>query len=411
MPAGIESRFTGLLSQLVWSSRRPHDPDVWIAAAQTPAWFQGEPEVGGSGAGWTAEAAQLACVGEAFERVLARALPRDACVEASFATWPMQERAVPPETWVLFHPEQHRLECFPFVPLNDDQVLRWVCCRELSSGEPVWVPEELVYLIPRRGESQRFAPGYSTGLSCGKASYPVLLRGVQEVIERDALVGAWWGRYTLEEWPSATVRAALPSSIWRRVDRPNLRYRFYRVNSPYSSHVTLVTVSGPDNEGWIFSVGSACRENRPQSWEKSLLEAIQGRHCCRRLLGQWQENGRPPLVAPSTFFEHALYYLINPARLAETPLHQPPSPTTLDLGQHEGLPELQTRLGPVHPVLVRHLTPPGFQELFPDWKVFRVLIPGLQPLHGDSRLPFLGGPLWQPRSWSEWPRVPPHPFA
>jgi hypothetical protein len=40
----------------------------------------------------------------------------------------------------------------------------------------------------------------------------------------------------------------------------------------------------------------------------------------------------------------------------------------------------------------------------------RVLVPGLQPLHGHHGYPFLGGPLWSPRSIGEHDRVPPHPF-
>jgi hypothetical protein len=39
------------------------------------------------------------------------------------------------------------------------------------------------------------------------------------------------------------------------------------------------------------------------------------------------------------------------------------------------------------------------------------MVPGLQPMHGDHRLPFLGGPLWQPRAAAEWSKMPPHAFA
>ena len=42
--------------------------------------------------------------------------------------------------------------------------------------------------------------------------------------------------------------------------------------------------------------------------------------------------------------------------------------------------------------------------------ILRVLVPGLQPLHADHRVPFLGGPLWRPRGLAEWAAIPPHPF-
>lgn len=458
MPGWHDDHFTGLFTLFVRVQVRPHDPSVPMTAGEMPPWYPGEPELGCGGAGWTVEEADLACLGEAVERILARALPRDHFVEASWSNWPLHEPAVDPRHWVLFHPAQYAQQHFPLAPLTPDSVCRWVCCRRVRTGDPVWVPEEMVYLLPRRGESQRYMHGFSTGLTCGKVGHPVLLRGAQEVIERDALVGGWWGRYGVEEWPEDVVREILGAEIWRRVDRPNLTYRFYHFRSPFSAHVTLISLSGQDQEGWVFSVGSACRETRAASWRKALLEAIQGRHCVRRLLARWQEAGQPPLQMPTTFLEHALFYALHPMRLAETVLECParPSPDP-DAERTEGLDELCGKLGDDRPVLFRNLTPPvvtGVESSTPrcvaefrgveastpatsypstpqfvvesgvskpppqprpapnsDWLVLRVVIPGLQPLHGDHRLPFLGGPLWQPRPCSDWASVPPHPFA
>lgn len=404
-----ESRYGGLFRALVRVAARPHDPAVAIAAGEMPPWNPGDPEFGCSGAGWTEEHADLACVGEGIERLLARPLPRDESVLAAWNDWPRDEPACDPRRWVLFHDEQYRQAGFPFAPLARDTVCRWTCCRDAATGEPVWVPEELVYLTPRHGEQQRHTFGFSTGLTCGRASQGVLLRGVQEVIERDALVGAWWGAYPLEEWPLARVRPSLADEFWRRLERPNLRYRFYRVRSPLSRHVTLVSLAGEEEEGWVFSVGSACRESRAESWEKSLLEAVQGRHCVRRLLAQWQEEGRPELEVPKTFFEHALSYAVHPERLDGTVLHRAAEPTDMAEMAIEPLADLQTHLGPHRPVLFRNLTPPGLEG--DGWVVLRVLIPGLQPLHGDHRLPFLGGPLWRSPTCSAWSQMPPHPFA
>jgi ribosomal protein S12 methylthiotransferase accessory factor len=270
----------------------------------------------------------------------------------------------------------------------------------------------MVFLTPRSGECQQHLHGFSTGLSCGRVGDPVLLRGVQEVIERDALMGGWWGRYVVQEWPAETICEMLGPAIWSRVDRPNLHYRFYHIRSPLSRHVTMVSVSGLDEEGWVFSVGSACRHSRRESWKKSLLEAVQGRHCVRRLLAQWSEEGQPLLEVPTTFLEHALFYSINRDRLSDTVLENAERPNREpETEETEGLVELREKLGPQHPVLFRNLSPPGLAMQLPEWLVLRVVIPGLQPLHGDHRLPFLGGQLWGPRPCSDWGSVPPHPFA
>jgi len=44
-----------------------------------------------------------------------------------------------------------------------------------------------------------------------------------------------------------------------------------------------------------------------------------------------------------------------------------------------------------------------------DWYALRAVVPGLQPLQGDHRLPHLGGPLWTPRGLADWRQMPPHP--
>jgi len=130
------------------------------------------------------------------------------------------------------------------------------------------------------------------------------------------------------------------------------------------------------------------------------------------LLARWQEAGRPPQPVPTTFLQHALFYALHPERLAATVLECAGPPVSEPKAERtERLAELLANLGPERPVLFRNLTPPGLAAHFPEWVVWRVVIPGLQPLHGDHRLPFLGGPLWRPRRVAEWAGVPPHPFA
>jgi ribosomal protein S12 methylthiotransferase accessory factor len=404
--------FTGLLTELVRPTPRAHDPAVAITAAEMPPWFPGEAAIGASGAGWTTDQADQACFGEALERCLARALPCDQSLEAAWASWPLPEPAIDPSRWVLFHDEQYDLEAFPFKPFTRETVSRWVCCREVPTGKPYWVPEELVFLMHRPGQLPRHTIGLSTGLSCADTAVLAILRGAEEVIERDAIVGGWWGSYPLEQWPAETVRPMVGETHWNRVDRPGLSYRFYRIRTPYSNHVTMISLSGLDREGWVFCVGSACRETLKDSWLKSLLEVVQGRHCVRRLLARWIEAGRPEAGTPTTFFDHALFYSLNREHLRETVLEHPQPPEPNPGGyQREGLAELCERLGPDRPILFRNLTPPGLGEGLPERFVFRVLVPGLQQLHGDHRLPFLGGPLWAPRSYADWASIPPHPFA
>ena len=400
------SRFTGLFVGSGPLRREAHDPDIDVWAGLAPLPQSGAEPPASGGAGLDSNSAEAAGVGEAVERWQTWPLPTDQFIEASYHDWPLAEPAVAPNRWVLFHEEQYAAFGFPYRKFDEHMACRWVCFRRAGDGSPYWVPEELAFLALPPGRVPKLCPMLSTGMACGQWGHPVLLRGLQESIERDAVVGAGWGRYPLEEYAPADVWTLLDASLPARFIRPNLQYRFYRVVTPFSGHVCVVTLEGEDRVGYCFSVGSACRETRAASWLKALLEAVQGRHYVRYLKGQ----GRRPVV-PRSFADHAVYYSVYPERLTATALGRVMQART-DIGVNvvEGFAELAERLGPDRPVLFRSLTPPGLASERLDYVVLRVLVPGLQPLHGDHALPFLGGPLWAPRGLADWANVSPHPF-
>ena len=397
------SAFTGLFTRFGGMSPRPHDPACALASGEAPSWHSPGNVVLGSGIGWTIDAAENACVGEAIERLQSSPLPTDVHVAACFADWPLDEPAISPEAWTLFHADQYRQIGFPFQPFTPTTVCDWVRCRFAQSGLPCWIPAEFAYLdLPT---PHRIAPGYSTGLAAGRTGDSILLRGLQEVVERDAVMGAHWGRYRVEEVSFSDVLSLLGDDVARRVVRPNLRYRFLRVVNPWSEHVTIVTLEGEDREGYCFSIGSCCREAREASWSKSLLEAIHGRHYARYLKGRIAAGAMKLGSMPRSFAEHAVWYSVHPRPLFDSTI----APLAESAGQ-ETANDLIRRLGPDRPVLFRDMTPPALASEDLGWHVLRVVVPGLQPLHGHHAFAHLGGPLWSPRGLTDWRAMPPHPF-
>jgi ribosomal protein S12 methylthiotransferase accessory factor len=380
----VASRYTGLFRMLGETPARAHDPDVhvWAGIPANRPW-PAQDSVGG--AGWSAEDAERACIGEAIERWQTHPLPSDRLVRATFAALP---DAIDPLRFVRFHAAQD----IPYERLEAQTELDWVRCRVLGEGTPIWAPADLVFLDLRPDHVPRFGPTISTGWSAHATAQAALASAILEAIERDAIVGAWWGAYPLVEMD------APPLAVMDRLARRNLRYRWYRVVTPRAAHVTIVTLEGEDSEGYVFSIGSACRLDRHASLTKAALEAVQGRHYVRYLLSTTE-----PVEVPASFAEHAAFYSRHPRRLADTCLHR--AARHVDDAPPESLREIIARLPPT---AFRHATPPALVDL--GYVVMRVIIPELQPLHGDHRLPFLGGPLWN-RPLSDWASMPPHPFA
>lgn len=382
----LASRYTGLFRMLGETPPRAHDPDihVWAGIPANRPW-PAQDSVGG--AGWSAADAEAACIGEAVERWLTHPLPSDGLIRAAFDRWTLDEPAIDPQRFVRFHPEQ----ATPFERLDRSTEIDWIACRVLGEGTPIWAPADLVFLDLRPGTTPRFGPTISTGWSAHASAQAALESALLEAIERDAIVGAWWGSYPLVELDDPEIEAL-------RLARRNLRYRWYRVVTPRAAHVTIVTVEGEDREGYVFSIGSACRLDRRASLAKAALEAVQGRHYVRYLLSTTSD-----VDPPTSFAEHAAYYSRHPKRLAETCLAH--AARTTDEAPDESLRSIIARLPPT---AFRHATPPALVDA--GYVVMRVIVPALQPLHGDHRLPFLGGPLWN-RPLADWHTMPPHPFA
>ncbi len=401
------SRFTGIFTAFDRLYPEPHDPAIAMYAGtlgmrgpQRRAFVIG-------GAGWDEASARGACIGEALERFEAWLDPRDLVIEASYARWPLEEPAIAPGAFALFTPEQHASEGFPFEPFEESTKTRWVAFRGVADGEPAWVPDAFAGLFAAPGEGHGVAPKISTGLAAGRAGDPVVLRALQEVIERDALVRAWWGELPLEAIDPERVFAELGQEIAARALRPHLRYRFYRVRTPHAAHAILATTEGEEQGGWVLSTGSAVRETRRAALEKALLEALQGRHYVRhqRAIGATCAGEHP-----ADFAEHVLYYTLHPDRLARTVLARPTAAEDpVERERTEGLAALLERLD--RPARFRLMTPRTLRDPAPEIVIARVVVPGLVPLHADHRLAHLGAPFWRERPLAEWLAHPPHPFA
>ncbi len=399
----LANPYTGIVTAWGPIPVRPHDPDVPMWAATVAPEGPRHEAIQVGGCGWTPEHAAMACAGEAIERHAAWALPSDGLVRAAARELP---DAAPVDAWALYHDDQYALDGFGFEPLTRDLELSWCAFRTLHDGRRMWVPEELAFLYPTSG-MHRLGASISTGYAAGRQGDPVILRGLQEVVERDAMAGAWLCAYSLEEVPADAVFERL-SHVADRVRRPNLTYRCYRFGSPFTDNAVMVTVTGDDLEGWCFAAGTAVRETLAAAFEKALLEALQGRVYVR-----WLRAQRPPPspeAPPRTFAEHVSYYTHHRRRLRETILARAPliSP---DFDRPPETPDgLVARLRAAgRTPLARIMTPPS--DIDAGWTVVRVLVPGLQPLHSDHTRPFLGGAAWGDRPVSAWATIPPHPFA
>jgi hypothetical protein len=123
-----DSPYTGLFRAWRPLPAWPHDPAVSVWSGLLPRWGLDGTDLSVGGVGLDEAEAATAARGEAVERWMCRPIPSDGRALATYADWPLDEPAVEPSRWVLFHPEQYTTPGCPFRPLTVTTPCHWVSC-------------------------------------------------------------------------------------------------------------------------------------------------------------------------------------------------------------------------------------------------------------------------------------------
>lgn len=350
---------------------------------------------------------------------VAEALERYAAATCSFALKPQREltgqELIDYHQFALYSPTQYATPSFPWKKPDPERTL-FGEVFSLVDHHPVWVPQELIGLGPKEGEAQ--VPSVSTGLAAHSHALNAMYSGLQELLERDALSCTW-----LNALPGRELQ--VPSTYQERVAQKKGEIRIFDLTQAWNPH-PVVAVFGfvPQNNRRRYAMGIACRDTHAGALDKAWREWLQG----VVFAGYLAERDGASDEQLQSFEAHAVHYTRHPQQWDKLPLFQ-----TSELARPLPAPaqphpqgSMQSRLH--H--LVEQLTAAGIRLYYRDLTtvdvreagltVVRVLSPDLSHLHGDERMPFLGGRLadiaWRYPALSRpmslpFPNPYPHPLG
>jgi ribosomal protein S12 methylthiotransferase accessory factor len=302
-PAELEtlvSPYTGVVSAVSEFLRGPEEPRLPSFGARLArgrsVLERDVDEVSGG-------ATRTAAIAEAAERYSACFVPADRIRVCAARELP---GAVDPSRFALFHESQHALPGFPFARFECDTVTTWTPGVDLWSGAEAWLPAQLVYLPPEPVE----APiGYATssGLAAAATEAEAILRGLLELIERDAFMLAWSNRLSLPllDWTDDAGLAELD----RRFFAPTrMRYSAVDASVFFGIPAVIGVVHGPPGELGAIGVGAACAATVAEAVRKALAEAFSVREHVRDSLVEGPELFPRAPEDVVTFDDHMRFY-------------------------------------------------------------------------------------------------------
>ncbi|HZO98275.1 MAG TPA: YcaO-like family protein [Gaiellaceae bacterium] len=264
------------------------------------------PHVAGvGGAGATRAEAAAAAVGEALERYSLSFVPRERLVVATAAE--LGAGAVDPERFALFSERQHAAPGFPFRPFTRAARVAWVQGRALPGGEPAWLPAELVYLADARVEEAPIAYATSSGAACGERVEETLVRGLCELLERDAFMVAWSARLSLPRL-DPRARADLAAIDDRFFARTGLAYAAVDLSPFHALPSVLGVVRAPAGCPGALGVGAGTAPTLARAFFKALAEAFASRAAGAKLALLEPKRYGPLGEGVASFEDHIRFY-------------------------------------------------------------------------------------------------------
>ena len=356
-------------------------------------------------------------LGQARRAAIAEGIERYA---ASIIRLPLKKRQqirpkerLNPEDWTLFSNEQRRQDNFPFGNIYDKN-MTYTNVYSLKDNKQAWVPHALVGL---RDDYQTGLPT-SSGLAAGQNLHIALLRAIEELIERDALMSTW-----LHCLPGRKI--GLTPKMAKQVSDLMGEVQAFDLTPAYSPLPVIAVAGGIPKRGQMrYSLGIACRESLAQALEKAFLEWCQGVFFAG-IYPKYVKVGK--LKKPNevnAFDDHAIYYTVNPEEWAKLPLfkresskYEPTYQNWQHLPTQEVIRQINKRLlAKGIRLYYRDLT--TIDALQAGVRVIRALSPDLIPINAHHSQPFIGGNASNLRlrykdleSMGDFPNRFPHPLG
>ncbi len=356
------------------------------------------------GGGFTEIDALLSCCGEIAERYCSSFTDKED-IEGSYNELKGRYNTINPELLSYFSEKQYMEKEFPFQKIKKDSPLIWAKTLK-NNREESYLPAFAIYLPfnnYERGGKHFFS--MSTGLSCAENAEKASIKGVLEILERDAFTNFWINQLSppIIQLPDNGEYRELKE----RFKFENIKYIILDISSDFGIPTIATFSFGKSSFGYVASLGLACDFTYYDAIKKSLIENAQGRISVAFNKETLKDKEyREDFLDVMSFKDHSYIY--------STKKELKNKIDFIEKGEEVELEKLSDSYKFNLQELIKMINKKGYDAYFKDlttkdieksvgFKVIRAVVPGLTQLHGIHAYPFLGSKrLYTPGKVFDW---------
>ncbi len=421
---------TGIVKKLtrsIWYNDEPKIYHFNVEMCNTGAFSEVDNENNfPGGASFNKKKALIKALGEAIERYCLGIYQRKMFIRASYAE--LKDEAMDIFSVVNFSETQLKEKEFQIFRYDKNSKFWWVKGFSLTQKREILVPAQLVYVPYQFIKEKIIRFPISTGAAAGVSLSSALLRGIYEVIEREAFIVNYLNMLSREK---VEIEKPIINKINKIYRDYNLELHVIDITTDIPVYTFLAVIVDKTGKGPAISVGAktshdpieafigAVEEAQPsRAWIRDLMKNPKMKDKIKKLRNKnnWKNittfEERGLLWSNYKMIAHLRFWIRNPKAKKLNSLK-----STFKSRAEKKLSKLIKILKRKEmEVIYVDLTTPDIEIL--GFKVVKVIIPQMHPLYFDERFKYLGGERlykipeylgYQPKSENELNKVP-HPF-
>lgn len=338
--------------------------------------------------------ALLKCLGEALERHCLRNYDKSNLVTSTYLS--LSSKAIDPKVFINFSNAQREKRGFEMFNFNDSTMFSWIKGFDLINERTVFIPAQLVYLSYKLNEGEKwiYLP-ISIGAAGGSSVIATIVRGIYEIIERDAFLIFYLNKLSGMKIDLHSIADEKIKFCIKSIESYNLKLYCFEITAELRIPTFLSMVIDETGIGPAVSLGLRANLDPQTAILGSIQEALHSRGWIRRKV---EDN--PGILKKvkrrhiETLEDRALlwYSKKNIIRLNSF-LKQPKMKVKFKKNNYSFLEQLKSLLKTLKinnmNVFFVDVTLPIIQKA--GYHVVKVLIPELQPFYLIEDFPYCGG--------------------